>query len=47
MCFSDISLEIIEGVDYVVKYKQDDNEIKQPSAIVKWDAQGNLVIIRA
>jgi hypothetical protein len=24
-----------------------DNEIKQPSAIVKWDAQGNLVIIRA
>ena len=47
MCFNDISLEIIEGVDYVVKYKQDDNEIKQPSAIVKWDAQGNLVIIRA
>ena len=47
MCFNDISLEIIEGVDYVVKYKQDDDEIKQPSAIVKWDAQGNLVIIRA
>ena len=47
MCFNDISLEIIEGVDYVVKYKQDDNEIKQPSAIVKWDAEGNLVIIRA
>ena len=47
MCFNDISLEIIEGVDYVVKYKQDDNEIKQPSAIVKWDIEGNLVIIRA
>jgi L-threonylcarbamoyladenylate synthase len=47
MCFNDISLEIIEGVDYVVKYKQDDNEIKQPSAIVKWDTEGNLVIIRA
>ena len=47
MCFNDISFEIIEGVDYVVKYKQDDNEIKQPSAIVKWDAEGNLVIIRA
>lgn len=47
MCFNDISLDIIEGVDYVVKYKQDDNEIKQPSAIVKWDAQGNVVIIRA
>ncbi len=47
MCFNDISLEIIEGVDYVVKYKQDDNEIKQPSAIVKWDTEGNLIIIRA
>ena len=47
MCFNDISLEIIEGVDYVVKYKQDDNEIKQPSAIIKWDAEGNLIIIRA
>lgn len=47
MCFNDISLDIIEGVDYVVKYKQDDHEIKQTSAIVKLDAQGHLVIIRA
>ena len=47
MCFHDISLDIIEGVDYVVKYKQDDDEIKQPSAIVKWDEKGNLLIIRA
>lgn len=47
MCFNDISLDIIEGVDYVVKYKQDDVEIKQPSAIIKWGADGQLVIIRA
>lgn len=47
MCFNDISLDILEGVDYVVKYKQEDNETKQPSAIIKWDAQGKLIIIRA
>ncbi len=47
MCYKDISLDIIEGVDYVVKYKQDEDEIKQPSAIVKWDENGNLLIIRS
>ncbi|MGI9138103.1 MAG: L-threonylcarbamoyladenylate synthase [Sediminibacterium sp.] len=47
MLFNDISLDILEGVDYVVKYKQEDDEIKQPSAIVKWDENGNLQIIRA
>ena len=47
LCFSDISLDIIEGVDYVVQHKQEDTEIKQPSAIVKWDEDGQLIIIRA
>lgn len=47
MCFNDISLDIMEGVDYVVKYKQEDNEAKLPSAIVKWNEQGQLIIIRA
>lgn len=46
LCFNDISLEIIEGVDYVVKYRQDDMDLQQPSSVVKWDEAGNLVILR-
>jgi hypothetical protein len=36
-----------EVVDYVVEHKQEDTEIKLPSAIVKWDENGQLIIIRA
>lgn len=46
LCFKDISLDIIEGVDYVVKYRQDELELQQPSSIVKWEADGTLTIIR-
>lgn len=45
MCFKDISLDIIEGVNYVVKSAQEDTELKQPSAIVKWE-QDQLIVIR-
>lgn len=45
MCFKDISLDIIEGVDYVVQSHQEDATLKQPSAIVKW-VQDQLIIIR-
>jgi L-threonylcarbamoyladenylate synthase len=44
-CFSDISLDIIEGVDYVVRSEQEDTTLKAPSAIVKWD-QDQIIIIR-
>lgn len=46
LCFNDISLDITEGVDYVVKYRQDEMEMQQPSSVVKWDAEGNLIILR-
>ena len=46
LIFSDISLDIIEGVDYTVRYRQEDTTIQQPSSIVKWDAEGNLIMIR-
>ena len=45
MCFKDISIDILEGVDYVVKTEQDNTELKQPSAIVKWEAN-QLIVIR-
>ena len=46
LCFNDISLDITEGVDYVVKHRQDETEMQQPSSVIKWDAAGNLIIIR-
>ncbi|MFM6994836.1 MAG: L-threonylcarbamoyladenylate synthase [Sediminibacterium sp.] len=45
MCFKDISLDIIDGVDYVVRSEQEDTLLKQPSAIVKWE-KGQLIVIR-
>lgn len=45
-CFSDIEPVIVDGVDYVVKYRQDDTEYHQPSSIVKWGKDGTLTIIR-
>ena len=46
LCFNDISMDIIEGVDYVVKHRRDDTELQQPSSIIKWDEKGQLIIIR-
>ncbi len=45
-CFKDIEPVIIDGVDYVVSYRQDDTEYKKPSSIVKWEKDGTLSIIR-
>ena len=44
-CFKDISLDIIEGVDYVVRSEQEDTSLKEPSAIVKWE-KDQIIIIR-
>ncbi len=45
--YSMIENAIISGVDYVVKYRQDDNSIAAPSRIVKVDDEGEIQIIRA
>lgn len=43
--FKDISTQIITGVDYIVKYRQDDKEASLPSSIIKWN-NGKIEIIR-
>jgi L-threonylcarbamoyladenylate synthase len=43
--FTDISLEIKKGCDYVVNYRQEDNAPALPSAVIKWN-NGKLEIIR-
>jgi L-threonylcarbamoyladenylate synthase len=46
LCFNDISMDIVEGVNYVVKHRRDETELQQPSSIIKWDENGQLIIIR-
>lgn len=44
--FSEIEQEIIDGVDYVVRYRQADTRRAKPSSIVKLKADGQVTIIR-
>ena len=44
--FSEISQDIIDGVDYVVDLEQESREKKQPSTIMKLEADGKFVFIR-
>jgi L-threonylcarbamoyladenylate synthase len=45
-CFDDIEQEIIDAVDYVVKYRQDDTKESSPSSIMKLGRGGEIKIIR-
>lgn len=44
--YSEISDEIKNGVDYICRYRQDDTTPKQPSSIIKLNANGTISIIR-
>lgn len=44
--FQDIDPLIKEGVDYVVRYRQSDDNYYKPSSVVRWDKNGELIIIR-
>jgi L-threonylcarbamoyladenylate synthase len=44
--FKDIDSRIKAGVDYVVRYRQDDDTPRQSSAILKWHSDGNVTVIR-
>ena len=44
--FFEIAKEIIDGVDYIVKYRQDDTSPKEPSSVIKWGKDGDITIIR-
>jgi L-threonylcarbamoyladenylate synthase len=45
-CFEEIDQEIINAVDYVVKYRQDDTQKAVPSSIMKLSRGGEIKIIR-
>ena len=44
--FAMVSEEIKQGVDYVVRYRQDDNAEARPSGIIKLGAGGTFKILR-
>lgn len=44
--FDEISDEIKQGVDYIVKYRQNELEAHKASSIIKLGAQGQIEIIR-
>ncbi len=45
-CFDEIDERIINSVDYVVKYRQDDTQKSVPSSIIKLGRGGEVKIIR-
>ena len=44
--FHEISEQVIKGVDYTVHYRQGDTIIQEPSAVVKWNKDGTVTVIR-
>lgn len=45
-CFAEIDQQIIDSVDYVVKYRQDDTQKAAPSGIIKLGRSGQVKVIR-
>jgi L-threonylcarbamoyladenylate synthase len=45
--FNGISAEIILGVDYVVKYRKEDIEPARASVLVRFNAKGEVVVLRS
>ena len=44
--FSEISKEIKQGVDYIVKYRQEEKQKSAPSGIIKLGLSGEIKVIR-
>jgi L-threonylcarbamoyladenylate synthase len=44
--FSEIAEEIISKTDYVVRYRREDLTIRQPSAVILWNNDGTVKVLR-
>ena len=44
--FMAIDPRVKEGVDYIVRHRQDDTASREPSAIVRWNKDGTVSVIR-
>jgi L-threonylcarbamoyladenylate synthase len=44
--FAEIPESIRKGVDYIVRYRQDDTTIAEASSIIKWNKDGTVTVLR-
>ena len=44
--YNEIDARIVAGVDYVVEHRRDDETPREPSAIIKWNIDGEPTVIR-
>jgi L-threonylcarbamoyladenylate synthase len=44
--YNHIDQKIIAGVDYIVEHRRDDQTLREPSAIIKWNPAGEPTVIR-
>lgn len=44
--FREIDPRICDGVDYIVQHRRDDETSREPSAIVRWNADATVTVIR-
>ena len=44
--FSEVTGEIKKGVDYVVKFRQDDPTVVLASSLIKWNKDGTATVLR-
>jgi L-threonylcarbamoyladenylate synthase len=44
--FSAIDHAITTAADYVVQYRQNDTRIAQPSAVIRWNNNGTVTVLR-
>ena len=45
--FEQVSEEIKQGVDYIVKYRQEDESIASPSSVIRWNKDGSITVLRS
>lgn len=43
--FNDIDIDIKQGVDYIVQYRQNDESPAEPSSLIKWN-DGKIAVLR-
>ena len=44
--FTEIDQKLISEVDYTVQYMRDQNDLNDPSIIIKYDNEGQIEILR-
>jgi L-threonylcarbamoyladenylate synthase len=45
--FAEIAGTIKSSADYIVRYRQDDESVRIPSSIIRWNTDGTVTVIRS